>query len=183
MPDSKKLYAVLLGGMAKGCHIELHDVQFTISDTIENAYYSLLDKWFGLKEKMHIDSYVILDVVDGYEVSLETIPSTSDKKLYFINMGAYEDGKFQELHEIKFMVDTGRIPVKKRAKTSMLKGKISVHTDDLYEVDDCIHLEQVDGKFIHLTPTNKPEKLKPVNGYHPVPRKVIREYLGTMSKS
>ena len=87
--------------MAKGCNIELHDVQFTVTDTIENAYTDLLAKWFGLPEKMHIDSYILLDVVDGYEISLQEKPAAHKEKLFFINLGAYENGRFMELHEIK----------------------------------------------------------------------------------
>ena len=72
--------------MAEGCNIELHDVQFAVTDTIENAYFELLDKWFGKKEKMHIDSYIILDVVDGYEVNLSKETADQKEKLYFINI-------------------------------------------------------------------------------------------------
>ena len=182
MPDfnsTQKLFAVLLGGMAEGCNIELHDVQFVVTDTIENAYFELLDKWFGKKEKMHIDSYIILDVVDGYEVNLSKETADQKEKLYFINMGAYEEGNFSELHQIKFMVDTAKIPVKRRAKESMLKGKISVHTDDLFEVDDCLHLHSVDGWDIHLSSTNQKENLIPVNGYHPLPKSLVKSYLST----
>ncbi len=180
MPDSNsslKLYAVLLGGMAEGCNIELHDVQFTVSDKIENAYFDLLDKWFGIKEKMHVDSYIILDIIDGYEVSLRSEKSSQKEKLFFINLGAYQEGKFSELHEIKFVVDSSKISVKKRAKASMLQGKTSVHTDDLFEVDDCITISEINGWYIHLTPTHKEEKLTPVNGYMPLPKKTVREYL------
>ena len=91
MPDSKsnrKLFAVLLGGMAEGCNIELHDVQFVVTDTIENAYSELLDKWFGKKDKMHIDSYIILDVVDGYKVNLSKEKTDQKEKLFFILRGA-----------------------------------------------------------------------------------------------
>jgi len=184
LPDSKsnrKLFAVLLGGMAEGCNIELHDVQFVVTDTIENAYSELLDKWFGKKDKMHIDSYIILDVVDGYKVNLSKEKTDQKEKLFFINMGAYEDGVFSELHQIKFMVDNAKITVKKRAKESMLNGKVSVHTDDLFEVDDCIHLDSIDGWNIHLYSTSQRENLNPVNGYHPLPKSFLREYLSSKS--
>ena len=167
MPDCNKLFAALLGGRAKGCTIELHDVQFTVSDRIENTYNDLREKWFGLKNKVHLDSYIHLNVVDGYEISLKSEAQESKNKLYFINLGAYEKGVFAELHAMKFLVDSSKANVKKRAKTLMLKGKISVHTDDLYDIDDCISISKVNGLHIHLTETKKPENLLPVNGYRP----------------
>lgn len=167
MPDSNKLFAVLLGGRAAGCNIELHDVQFTVSDKIENALEDLRDKWFGIKNKVHLDSHIHLDVVNGFKVALQSKPSTAKEKLYFINLGAYEDGLFSELHAMKFLVDTSKASVKKRAKEMMLKGKLSVHTDDLYDVDDCISISEVNGFYIHLTPTSEKENLDPVNGYRP----------------
>jgi len=65
-----KLYAVVLGGDAEKSNTELHDVVFAVGSSTENCYFQLLDKWFGLPEKMHIDSYMELDVVDGFEISL-----------------------------------------------------------------------------------------------------------------
>jgi len=167
LPDSNKLFAVLLGGRAKGCNIELHDVQFTVSDKIENALEDLREKWFGLKNKVHLDSTIHLDVVDGYEIRLKKESSNSKQKLFFINLGAYEDGVFTELHAMKFLVDSSKLNVKKRAKSLMLKGKKSVHTDDLYDVDDCITISEVNGYHLHLVPTSKKENLVPVNGYRP----------------
>jgi len=165
--DSKKLFAVLLGGRATGCNIELHDVQFTVADKIENALDDLREKWFGLKNKVHLDSYIHLKIVDGYEISLKKEASSSELKLYFINLGAYEDGVFTELHAMKFLVDSSQKNVAKRAKALMLKGKVSVHTDDLYDIDDCISISEINGYHVHLTSTSKAENLEPINGYRP----------------
>ena len=53
-----KLFSVFLGGRAKKCNIELHDLVFTCGETIKDIYYDLLDKWFGLPDRLHIDSWV-----------------------------------------------------------------------------------------------------------------------------
>jgi hypothetical protein len=55
-----KLYAVVLGGTAAKSNTELHDVVFAIGENIEDCYFQLLEKWFGLPDKMHIDSYMEL---------------------------------------------------------------------------------------------------------------------------
>lgn len=173
-----KLYAVVLGGEAAKSNIELHDVVFAVGKNIEDCYFQLLDKWFGLPEKMHIDSYMILNVVDGYQVNLDKEKSKDrDKKLYFINLGAYKEGDFMEHHASTFLVGKLATDIKKRAKEKLLKGYDEVHKDDLYEVDDMIAIEELEGYHVHLTPTDETENLKPTNGYHVLPKSVLKEFL------
>jgi len=176
--NTPKLYAVVLGGRAAKSNTELHDVVFAVGSTIEDCYFQLLDKWFGLPEKMHIDSYMELDVVDGYEISLqEKANLNKEKKLFFINLGAYKEGDFMEHHANTFLVGRLATEIKKRAKTKLLNGYDEVHKDDLYEVDDMIAIEEMEGYHVHLLPTQKPENLKPVNGYHVLPKAIVKEYL------
>ena len=65
-----KLFSVFLGGRAKKCNTELHDVVFTCGNRIEETYLDLLDKWFGIPDRLHIDSWVELKYVDGFEIIL-----------------------------------------------------------------------------------------------------------------
>ena len=51
----------------------------------------------------------------------------SSNKLYFINLGAYDSNKFEELHESKFMVGMEKNIIKNRAKKSLLVGMHQVH--------------------------------------------------------
>jgi hypothetical protein len=176
--DLLKLYAVVLGGAAEKSNTELHDVVFAVGQNIGDCYFQLLDKWFGLPEKMHIDSYMELDVVDGYEISLQKEKSNDkDKKLFFINLGAYKEGDFMEYHANTFLVGKLATEIKKRAKEKLLNGFDEVHKDDLYEVDDMIAIEELDGFYVHLMPTKKTENLKPTNGYHVLPKKIVKEFL------
>ena len=58
-----------------------------------------------------------------------------------------------------------------------MKGLDQVHTDDLYDVDDCIEINKVSDYFINLKKDDS--KMKPLeynNGYHPIPKKVIEKY-------
>ena len=58
-----------------------------------------------------------------------------------------------------------------------MKGLDQVHTDDLYDVDDCIEINKVSDFFINLKKDDKiTESLKYNNGYHPIPTKVIETY-------
>ena len=72
MKENIKLFAVYLGGRADGCNTELHDVVFTCGYKIEDTYLDLLDKWFGNSDRLHIDSWVEINHVDGYKVSLSS---------------------------------------------------------------------------------------------------------------
>ena len=85
-----KLFSVFLGGRADKCNTELHDVVFTLGEKIEDTYLDLLGKWFGLPDRLHIDSWVELNIVEGYQIYLSKKKKNSKKKLYFVNLGAYE---------------------------------------------------------------------------------------------
>ena len=172
-----KLFAVFLGGRADKCNIELHDVVFTCAKDIQSSYTDLLDKWFGNPKRLHIDSWIELKYIDGYKIQLSKSKPILKEKLYFINLGGYDKNKFEELHESKFLVGPNRIDIKKRAKKSLLLGYDQVHTDDLYDVDDCIEIDKVSGYYIHLTKTDILPKLNFNNGYLPIPKKTIRDFI------
>ncbi len=176
-PVSLKLFAVYLGGRAPKCNTELHDVVFTVGSAIEETYERLLDLWFGSPDGLHIDSWMELSVVDGHRVVLTQSAEPSDKKLYFVNLGAYMDGEFAELHANAMVVASSERDVKSRAKAELLVGKKTVHTDDLFDIDDCLELTSVDGYTISLVPTNAVATLVPNNGYHIIPRPIIAAYI------
>lgn len=172
-----KLFAVYLGGRAPKCNTELHDVVFTVGTSIEDTYERLLDLWFGSPEGLHIDSWMELSVVDGHRVSIGQNAPPSDKKLYFVNLGAYTDGEFTELHANAMVVASSELEVKGRAKAELLCGKLSVHTDDLFDIDDCVEITSVDGHTISLTPTDDVSPLVPNNGYHIIPRPIVAAFV------
>jgi len=173
---AKKLFAVYLGGRAPRCNTELHDVVFAVGDSIEQTYDSLMDKWFGDPLHVHLDSWVELQVVDGHRITLGESPSGQEQKLYFINLGAYLPGQFTELHANAFVVATSETQVKARAKSELLLGTQSVHTDDLYDIDDCLEIAEVDSHHIHLQATSETQPFAPNNGYHIIPPKVVAAY-------
>ena len=175
MPNPK-LFAVYLGGRAPKCNIELHDVVFVAGESIDALYETLMDKWFGDPLRVHIDSWVELWVIDGYQIELRQEQAAQEKKLYFINLGAYRPGEFTELHANAFVVAENERVVKQRAKRELLHGTQQVHTDDLYDLDDCLELSKVDGFHIHLSATDEVQPFLPTNAYHVIPRAIIKAY-------
>jgi hypothetical protein len=180
--QSGKLFAVYLGGRAARCNTELHDVVFVVGESIEKSYERLMDKWFGDPLRLHIDSWLELRVVDGYRISLQPHPPGDGLKLYFINLGAYSPGQFTELHANAFVVAASEADVKKRAKAELLRGAQSVHTDDLYDIDDCLEITEVDGRHIHLEPTAERPVFDPQNGYHIIPPDVVAAYAARLGR-
>ena len=177
MPEQPlRLFAVYLGGRAPKCNIELHDVVFVAGDTVEGTYHQLMDKWFGNPLRMHIDSWLELKIVDGWRVSLKREPSTGPQKLFFINLGAYSPGQFTELHANAFVVATSGQEVNRKAKRDLLRDTDSLHTDDLYEIDDCLEIGEVDGLHVHLEPTEERPAFEPQNGYYKIPKEVTDDY-------
>lgn len=81
------------------------------------------------------------------------------------------------MHANAVVVGTSEQEVKLRAKSELLRGKTAVHTDDLFDIDDCLEITAVDGYTIRLDPTDEPEQMIPNNGYHIIPRPVIEAFL------
>jgi|TARA_B100000809_G_scaffold226777_1_gene238656 hypothetical protein len=104
---------------------------------------------------LHIDSWVEILIIDGYKITLKKEKYQGLNKLYFINLGAYDSNKFEELHESKFMVGMEINTIKNRAIKSLLIDMHQVHTDDLYDVDNCIEIIKVSNLYVHLEKLTK----------------------------
>jgi hypothetical protein len=144
------LYAVYLGGRISGCRIEQHDIRFVVGDSIDDTLPALREQWIGLKSGLHLDAYMEVREVDGYEVSLSREPSTDPERLFFVNCGGYDPERFMELHDAGLFVTVDDAEAKARAKEVLLVSSRSQHKDDLFDVDDCIAIKSVAGFHVHL---------------------------------
>ncbi|MBN2751277.1 MAG: DUF1543 domain-containing protein [Rhodospirillaceae bacterium] len=170
------LFAVCLGGRAPKGHTELHDTVFVVGEDITATYDQLLSQWFGQPQRLHIDSWIAVTHADGYRVSLSEAVPTEDQKLFFVNLGAYADGCFAEIHASGFFVAASADAAKARAKEQLFQNWPSdVHTDDVLDVKTCLALPDV---HIVLTPeTGHHAAPRPVNGYHPLPKDVVDAFV------
>jgi hypothetical protein len=67
------LYAVFLGGvLAPGRMGEDHEVVFVVGDEMKDVRKRAKAKWSGTG-RAHVDAVQRLDVVDGFEVSLQEV--------------------------------------------------------------------------------------------------------------
>lgn len=179
--SNMKLFAVYLGGRITGCNIELHDVVFVVGENIEDTYPQLMKKWFGSKNRLHIDSYVVLQHIDGYRVNLQKHqPALPQPKIYFVNYGGYHDNFFGEIHEMAFFIDENKTNVRKRANEKLGLTFHQKHLDDQLKitdhverreeriVDDIIELSEIDGYYLSIEPSTSTSSLEICSGYHKV---------------
>lgn len=150
-----------MGGRAEGCKTELHDVVFSVGKTLQETYPSLIEQWFGSKKRLHIDSSIELKYVDGHEIILHAMrpEKTNEKKLYFVNFGAYKEGYFGEIHHNNFYVADSKTEALARAKEELCISLVEPHCDDNLDIDDIIKIDGIDGYYIHLEPTSVPSSL------------------------
>ncbi len=145
-----KLFYVILGATPKGRNIEQHDVFFGIAENFDDLIPEMKNFWKDAK--IHVDCYQEVRFADGFEVKI--IEKNSEKlsdQLFFINLGGYKLGHFEELHEQHLMVGTSLSEVIKRAKQtpfyktmgfknaiSHIDNKHGVDIDDIYNVNDLL---------------------------------------------
>ena len=147
-----KLFAVYVGGEAKGAHIELHDMRFVVGESIEDTYAEVKRQWWGIPKSLHLDCWAELNQVSGYRVALKREPTDSPLKLYYINVGGYAADQFIELHQNVFVAAESEQKAKVKALKRVRHWQ-SFHRDDMYEAEQCFDLATMaPGWFLHLTP-------------------------------
>ena len=148
-----KLFYVILGATTTGRNIEQHDVFFGIAASVEDLHPEIKNFWKFTK--LHIDCYQEVRFADGYEVKIvEKTETESDIQLFFINLGGYKPGYFEEFHEQHLMVGTSMAEVIKKVKKtkfyktmgfkdapSHVDDQHGVDIDDVYNVNDLLSKE------------------------------------------
>jgi len=144
------LYMIQLGGRPKGRLIEQHDMFFGVANQVNELIADINNHWPEVKNKWHIDSYRAISKVDNYVIKLVEsniqAECANDLKLFFINLGGYQQGSFEEFHYKLLIVADSQADAVKQAKQSefykqfTFKDKTSPfnaasHIDDKFEVD------------------------------------------------
>ncbi|MCT6699358.1 DUF1543 domain-containing protein [Rheinheimera sp. 4Y26] len=146
------LYIVMLGGRHAAAKIEVHDVVFACGDNLQQIYPQLREQWFGSAEGLHIDSWMAVDGVGQYKVSFsQQAPAAGELRLFFINLGGYQPGQFGEEHRYLLVVAKDKSSAKQEGKTMLAVHWEKPHTDNLWDLDDCIAIDNIAGRYIKLT--------------------------------
>lgn len=162
----------MLGATPPGRHIEQHDIFFGIGTSLKDLAADMKAFW-SEPERIHIDVWREVTIVEGYRVVIvpkdqPVNPNALTKKLFFINLGGYQEHKFEEQHYILLTVKEDRAAAFREAKdtlfykhnsfgktgTSHIDDKFGVDVDDLYEIDDVLAPALKEKYRIELYPSN-----------------------------
>ena len=181
------LYMVQLGGRPKGRLIEQHDIFFGAAYQVSGLIADINEHWPEVKNKWHIDSYRAITKVGSYAIKLIE-PSqqlkAADLKLFFINLGGYQQGSFEEFHYKLLIVAPNQADAIKQAKksdfykqftfkdetspfnaASHIDDKFAVDIDDIYNVNDLISNVQLSIEHISDTDELNAKEDKEYVGY------------------
>ena len=144
------LFMVQLGGRPKGRLIEQHDIFFGVANQVSELIDDINNHWPEVNNKWHIDSYRAITKVGNHTVKLiesdNQAANDNGLKLFFINLGGYQRGSFEEFHHKLLIVAATQAEAIKQAKQSTFYKEFTFkdkdtpfnaasHIDDKFEVD------------------------------------------------
>ncbi len=139
-----KLFYLILGCTPANRHTEQHDVFFCIGRTLSEIVPEIKKFWSEANGKIHIDAWREVNIVNGFSIAVEerTPVDGKDVNLYFINLGGYRQGDFEEYHykllhvcaSISGAVAAAKNTAFYKTFSTSDKGGAS-HIDDKYGVD------------------------------------------------
>ncbi|WP_336042209.1 DUF1543 domain-containing protein [Acinetobacter dispersus] len=149
------LFMVMLGGRHARANTEVHDVVMAIGESLSEVIPQLKQAWFGESKGLHIDAWAKISGVQSQGVNYQiqfsdAAPSALDEKLYLINLGGYSLNTFGELHSYNLVLAPDVGIAKQLGKQFIEQDWHKPHTDRVVDVDDCIPIDHVAGRYIHL---------------------------------
>jgi Domain of Unknown Function (DUF1543) len=147
---------IMLGCRPKGRYTEQHDIFFGIANSLKELIPEMKAFWPEAKGQIHVDVWREVTSVDNYsiEVVAKNDKIIQENQLFFINLGGYKEGEFEEFHyKILSVAKTVGEATKKSKETSFYKhcgfkgatshidDKFGVDVDDIYNVRDILELD------------------------------------------
>jgi hypothetical protein len=139
-----KLFMLLLGCKPVKRNTEQHDVFFGIGNELKDMLPDIYNFWPEAKQKIHIDAWREVTQVGNYSVEVvdrqHAKSITNQTKLFFINLGGYKPGEFEEFHYKMLVAAKEKGDAVQEAKQTAFyrhtgfKGATS-HIDDKYGID------------------------------------------------
>ena len=138
---------LLLGCRPVGRHTEQHDIFFGIGKQLSDLKQDIIDFWPEANGNIHIDAWREVTQVDEWKISVidknensGPIKHLPEVHLFFLNLGGYKSGEFEEYHYKMILACNDKATAIKKAKQTAFyrhtgfKGAAS-HIDDKYGVD------------------------------------------------
>ena len=165
---------VLIGATPKSRNIEQHDIFFGIAHNMAELIPAMTDFWPEAKGKIHVDAWREVKHVNGYKLGISSkahstgAPETIDNtKLYFLNLGGYKPGEFEEYHYKMVLAAPDKATAMKISKqtaffkhmgykgaTAHIDDKYGIDIDDMALVKDILTKHDREKYRITLTPTS-----------------------------
>jgi hypothetical protein len=165
------LFVIYIGGSHSQSLIELHDMRFAIANNIEETYDILRQSWWGTPTSLHLDAWGILNYADGHNILIsDNPPKNTINKLFFVNLGGYDQRQFTELHKNTFVVATDEHQAKQKAVRQVSEWE-SPHRDYSHEVDTVLDLSSLltrQNSYLHLIETENKSPFKFTCRYTPI---------------
>ncbi len=178
--EDLKLFMLLLGCKPARRNTEQHDVFFGIGTALKDLLPDLLDFWPEAKRKIHIDAWRQVSRVDNYVITihpkkLEAMAPNGNAKLFFLNLGGYKAGEFEEFHYKMLVAGIDKGAAVQQAKqtafyrhtgfkgaTSHIDEKYGIDVDDMYEIADILPASTKEKYSISLSPATggKPDEIQ-----------------------
>ena len=146
------LYMIMLGCTPKGRFTEQHDIFFGIGTSLKELVADMKSFWPEAKGKIHIDAWQKVTFVDGFTIEAVSNNESLNQKeqLFFLNLGGYKEGEFEEYHyKVLVVAKTKAEAIKKAKQTTFYKhcgfNGAESHIDDKYgvDVDDIHNIEDI----------------------------------------
>ncbi len=149
-----KLFFFLVGCNMPNRYTEQHDVFFGIGQSVADIVPVLKGFW-PEAVKLHIDCWREVTNINGFSVKVvpknDVTEFDNGLSLFFINMGGYKKGEFEEFHfKDLFVAQNQGEAIKLAKKTSFYKqfgfkgavahidNKYGVDVDEIYQITDIL---------------------------------------------
>ena len=150
-----KLFMILIGCKPQGRHTEQHDIFFGIAHSIKELIPEMKLFWPETKGVFHLDGWREVTQVDGQAIQIvlkeEAFAFDKTQQLFFINLGGYKMGEFEEFHyKLITAAPDKSIAIQQAKQTAFFKhthfeganshidDKYGVDVDDIYEIEDIL---------------------------------------------
>lgn len=145
----------MLGGRHARANTEVHDVVLAVGETLQEVYPQLKHAWFGEQQGLHIDAWAQIQGLEfenkKYQIHFsDAQPNQADQRLWLINLGGYDAREFGELHRYVLVVAQNAMVAKEKGKLYFARHWQKQHTDRVLDVDDCIVIDHVYGRYVQL---------------------------------
>ncbi|HTD39420.1 MAG TPA: DUF1543 domain-containing protein [Mucilaginibacter sp.] len=158
MMSNLRLFMLLLGCKPRGRHTEQHDIFFGVATSVQELVPEI--KAFWPETRIHADAWREVTAVEGYQINVsikdeaDERPHEQERKLFFINLGGYQENRFEEQHHILLTVKKDKATAITEAKNTLFFqhnhfGSAYSHIDDKYgiDVDDFYQVEEMLSPF------------------------------------